>query len=133
VRLKTISGVGDVVALTWVLEVVAPERFGAIRQAVSYCGPCSAERESAGKQRRGPLSKQRNEHLQWALIGAAKIAVLWNAQLAVVHQRELQRGNRNRAPLAVARNVVAYLLAIDKSGKNFKPRAVSLLESEESS
>jgi len=132
-RLKTIGGVGDVVALTWVLEVVEPERFGAIRQAVSYCGLCSAERESAGKQRRGPLSKQRNEHLQWVLIEAAKIAVLWNAQLAVVHERELQRGNRNRATLAVARKLVAYLLAVDKSGRNFEPRTVSLLASEKSS
>jgi transposase len=132
-RLKTIGGVGDVVALTWALEVVEPKRFGAIRQAVSYCGLCSGERESAGKRMRGPLSKQRNEHLQWVLVEAAKLAVLWNPQLAAVHQKELQRGNRNRATLAVARKLVAYLLAVDKSGKNFEPREVRLLETEKTS
>jgi hypothetical protein len=43
--------------------------------------------------------------------------------LAVVHQRELQRGDRNRATLAVARKLVAYLMAVDKSGKPFQMRA----------
>jgi hypothetical protein len=42
--------------------------------------------------------------------------------LAEVQQRERQRGNRNRATLAVARKLVAYLLAVDKSGKWFEVR-----------
>ena len=56
------------------------------------------------------------------LIEAAKLAPRWNPQLAAVHARELQRGNRNRATLAVARKLVAYLLAVDKSGKPFQVR-----------
>jgi len=43
--------------------------------------------------------------------------------LAAVHERELQRGNRNQATLAVARKLVAYLMAVDKSGKPFAMRA----------
>jgi hypothetical protein len=42
--------------------------------------------------------------------------------LAAVHERELKRGNRNRATLAVARKLVAYLMAVDKSGKPFAMR-----------
>jgi hypothetical protein len=41
-----------------------PERFASIKAALSYCGLTSALRESAGQQKRGPLSKQRNRHLQ---------------------------------------------------------------------
>ena len=43
-----------------------------------------------------------------------------NPQLAGVHQGELQRGNRNRATLAVARKLVAYLMAVDKRGQPFQ-------------
>jgi len=50
--------------LTWALEIVEPRRFGALDRVVSYCGLCAAQRESARKTRRGPLSKQRNKHLQ---------------------------------------------------------------------
>jgi transposase len=113
-RLMTIPGVGELTALTWVLEIGDPQRFASIRQAISYCGLCSAQKESAGKEQRGPISKKRNKHLQTMLIEAAKLAPHWNQQLALVHDRELQKGNRNRATLAVARRLVAYLLAVDK-------------------
>jgi len=120
-RLQTIGGVGEVMALTWALEIGEPERFPSIADAVSYCGLCSALDESAGKTKRGPLSKQRNAHLQPMLVEAAKLAPRWNAQLAAVHRRELERGaNPNWATLAVARKLVAYLLAVDKSGEAFK-------------
>lgn len=121
-RLKKIRGVGDVLALTWALEVGDPARFGSIRQAISYCGLCSAQDSSAGKDKRGPISKMRNKHLQCMLVEAAKLAPRWNPVLAEVHRRELARGNKNRATLAVARKLVAYLLAADKSPQPFEPR-----------
>lgn len=72
--LSAIPGVGPVTALTWAFEVADPQRFPSIKKAVSYAGLCSALRESAGRIQRGPLSKHRNQHLQSALIEAAKIA-----------------------------------------------------------
>ena len=120
--LTSIRGVGEVTALTWILEVGDPRRLTSVAHAVSYCGLTSALVSSAGKEQRGPISKQRNAHLQTMLIEAAKLAPRWNPQLAAVHARELERGNRNRATLAVARKLVAYLLAVDKSGQAFQIR-----------
>jgi transposase len=120
--LKSIRGVGEVTALSWALEICDPRRFPSIGDAESYCGLTSALKSSADKQQRGPISKQRNAHLQTVLIEAAKLAPRWNRQLAELHERELKRGDRNRATLAVARKLVAYLLAVDKSGKRFEVR-----------
>jgi transposase len=120
--LRSIAGVGEVTALTWALETCDPWRFASIGNAVSYCGLTAALVSSGGKQQRGPISKQRNRHLQSVLIEAAKLAPRWNPQLAQVYQRELESGNRNRATLEVARKLVAYLLAVDKSGKPFQLR-----------
>ena len=39
--------------------------------------------------------------------------------LALLHERELQKGNANRATLAVARKMVSYLLAVDRRGTDF--------------
>lgn len=127
--LRSIGGVGEVTALTWALETSDPRRFPSIGDAMSYRGLTSALVESANKQQRGPISKQRNPHLQTVLIEAAKLAPRWNRQLAELHEREMKRGNRNRATLAVARKLVTYLLAVDKSGKPFevrKPRTTEL-------
>lgn len=124
-RLMTIQGIGEVTALTWVLEIGDPMRFPSTRQAISYCGLCSAQKESAGKEQRGPISKKRNKHLQTVLIEAAKLAPRWNQQLAEIHAKELERGNRNRATLAVARKLVAYMLAVDKRQTDFEPLSIA--------
>ena len=54
------------------------------------------------------------------LIEAAKLAPRWNPQLAALHAHALERGHPNRATLQVARKLVAYLLAVDKSGQPFQ-------------
>lgn len=118
--LKSIRGVGTVTALTWALEIGEAHRFRSIARAQSYCGLTSALEESAGKQQRRPISKQCNHHLQTILIEAAKLAPRWNQQLARVYEQAMQKGHRNQATLEVARKLVAYLLAVDKSGKAFQ-------------
>jgi transposase len=121
-RLTSIPAVGQITALTWALEIGDPRRFRSGGEAISYCGLTAALKSSAGKQQRGPVSKQRNHWLQSTLIEAAKLAPRWNPQLAALHARELERGHRNRATLAVARKLVTYLLAVDKSGQSFQLR-----------
>ena len=121
--LRSIPGVGEVTALTWALEICDPQRFSSIGKAVSYCGLTSAQVSSAGETKRSPISKQRNRHLQTVLIEASKLAPRWNKQLADLHAIEKDRGDRNRATLAVARKLVAFLLAVDKSGKPFQTRS----------
>jgi transposase len=60
--------VGPITALTWALEIGDVSRFGSIKKAISYCGLCGDERSSADKAMRMPLSKQRNKHIQRALV-----------------------------------------------------------------
>jgi len=120
-RLTSIPGVGEITALTWALEVDDPHRFKTVKQAVSYCGLCSSQKESAGKLRRAPLSKQRNSHLQSVLIEAANIAKRWNPRLQQVYDRVLaKRSNKNEATIEVARKLVSYLMCVDRSGERFQ-------------
>ncbi len=95
------------------------QRFPSIKKAISYCGRCGAEKSSANIIKRTPLSKRRNKHLQTMLIEAAKMAPRNSPDLAMIYDREKQRGNANRATLAVARKMVAYLLAVDRRPKDF--------------
>jgi transposase len=121
-RLMTIPGVGIILALTWALEIGDVARFASIKAAISYCGLCGAEQSSAGKSQRTPISKQRNKHLQTTLIEAAKIAPRWHPEYALLYDQEKQKGNRNRATLAIARKLVSYLLAIDRGQRVFLAR-----------
>src|SRR3984893_8903910 len=120
-RLRTVPGVGPITALTWALEVGDVSRFRSIRQAISYCGLCGAEKSSADKVMRTALSKQRNKHIQHVRVEAAQLAPRQDHDLALVYETEKQKGNANRATLAVARKMVAYLLAVDRGKRDFVP------------
>src|SRR5438552_4005533 len=124
-RLRTVPGVGPITALTCALEMGEVSRFPSIREAISYCGLCGDEKSSADKVMRTPLSKQRNKHIQRVLVEAAKLAPRQDHNLALVYEREKQKGNANRATLAVARKMVAYLLAVDRGQRDFVPFADS--------
>jgi len=118
-RLMSIPAIGPIAALTWALEIGEVRRFSSIKKAVSYCGLCGDEKRSGNTLQRTPLSKQRNKHLQTTLIEAAKMAPRYSPTLALLYDREKQRGNANRATLAVARKLVAYLMAVDRGQTHF--------------
>jgi transposase len=118
-RLRTVPGVGPITALSWALEIGDVTRFRSIKQAISYCGLCGDEKRSADKVMRTPLSKQRNKHIQRVLVEAAKVAPRQDHELALVYEKEKKEGHANRATLAVARKMVAYLLAVDRAKRDF--------------
>ncbi len=120
-RLRTIPGVGPITALTWALEIGDYTRFHSVKEAISYCGLCSAEKSSADKMMRMPISKQRNKHIQHVLVEAAKMAPRYCHELALLRDKEILRGNKNRATLAVARKMVTYMLAVERRQRDFVP------------
>jgi transposase len=120
--LQTIPGVGPVTALTWALEIGDPARFPSASHAVSYCGLVAGRQQSGEREYRQPLSKQRNEHLQTTLIEAAHLAQRYNPVLRAVYEKVKREVHGGAAVLAVARKLVAYLMAVDTSGKPFEVR-----------
>ncbi|MCG8639954.1 MAG: hypothetical protein MI862_09460 [Desulfobacterales bacterium] len=75
----------------------------------------------AGNQKAKPrFAGLKRESGQTILIEAAKLAPYWNPQLALLHQEQLKKGNKNRATPAVVRKLVAYMLAVEKSGHDFQ-------------
>ena len=108
------AGWARITALTWALETGDPARFPNAKPAISYCGLRAAQRESAGVQKRGPISSQRNVFLPTTLIEAAHLAPSFNETLRAVYQAELTKGHKHRATLEVARRLVRYPLATDR-------------------
>jgi transposase len=57
--------------------------------------------------------------LQTVLVEAAKMAPRLSPAPAQLYDQAKQKGNANRATLAVARKLVAYLMAIDRRQEGF--------------
>lgn len=55
------------------------------------------------------------------LVEAAKKGARRDTRLNEIYEREKARGNPNQATIAVARRLVAYLLACDRENRAFRP------------
>lgn len=55
------------------------------------------------------------------LVEAAKLAPRDDPSLALLYAKEKQKGNANRATLAVARKILTYLLAVGREQRDFVP------------
>ena len=70
-RLKTVDGIGDVLALTLLLEIQDIHRFDTVQQFCSYGRLVKDQKESAGKVAGQCHSKIGNPYIKWAFSEAA--------------------------------------------------------------
>jgi transposase len=79
-RLRSVPGIGKILALTILYEVHDIHRFPRVQDFVSYCRLVTCPRESAGK-RQGPSGKKiGNPHLKWAFSEAAVLFLRKNPE-----------------------------------------------------
>jgi transposase len=69
--LKTVPGIGDILAYTIAAELGDITRFAGPKKLCGYTGLCPRVYQSGDKDYRGPLSKKGPVYLRWALIEAA--------------------------------------------------------------
>jgi transposase len=69
--LKTVPGIGDILAYTIAAELGDITRFASPKKLCGYTGLCPRVYQSGDKDYRGPLSKKGPIYLRWALIEAA--------------------------------------------------------------
>ena len=100
--LLTVSGVGQILGLTIMLETGAIERFAKVGNYASYCRCVGSKRISNGKKKGKGNTKNGNKYLAWAYIEAANFAVRYNPQIKRYYQRKCARTQPIVAIKAVA-------------------------------
>ena len=108
--LKSLPGVGDILAVVIWTEIGTIERFGSAEQLASYCGLVPRENSSGGKVRFGAVRRDVNVYLKWAFVEAANSSLL-NAErcgyghISRLYQRLKSRRGHGKAKVAVARHL----------------------------
>ncbi|MGA7978823.1 MAG: IS110 family transposase [Chromatiaceae bacterium] len=100
--LLTVSGIGQTLGLTIMLETGAIERFAKVGNYASYCRCVGSKRISNGKKKGKGNTKNGNKYLAWAYIEAANFAVRYNPQIKRYYQRKCARTQPIVAIKAVA-------------------------------
>jgi transposase len=117
--LLTVPGIGDILALTIMLEVGDISRFPKVGDYSSYCRCVKAERLSNGKKKDENNRRNGNRYLSWAYVEAANFAKRFCPHAQTFYQRKMaKRGGivaikalsnkLARASYYVMRDQVAY-------------------------
>jgi transposase len=68
--LKTVPGIGPILALTIMLETGEIERFASVGNYASYCRCVGSQKISNGKRKGSGNTKNGNKYLAWAFVEA---------------------------------------------------------------
>jgi len=125
--LKQVKGVGDLIALTYVLTIEDPHRFQKSRDAGCFVGLQPGRRNSGDSEPQMHISKQGDEYLRTLLVqGAHYILGPFgeDSDLRRWGQKLAERGGKNakkRAVVAVARKLAVLLHRLWVSGEVYEP------------
>lgn len=100
--LKTVAGIGHILALTNMLETGDIGRFPTVGDYASYCRCVGSKKITNGKKKGSGNTKNGNKYLAWAYVEAANFAVRFSAKIKSFYQRKKAKTNGISAIKAVA-------------------------------
>ena len=103
--LKSVPGIGEILALTIMLETGDIRRFCSVGNFASYCRCVGSQKISNSKKKGQGNTKNGNKHLSWAFVEAAHFAIRYNSKIKSFYQRK-----KAKTKIVVAIKAVAHKL-----------------------
>jgi transposase len=117
--LKTVPGIGRVLATTIVLETGPIHRFAQVGHFASYCRCVDSKRLSNGKKKGEGNTKNGNKYLAWAFVEAANFALRFCPEAKRFYERKKARTNGIVALKALAHKLARACYHMLKEAKPF--------------
>lgn len=116
VLLQTIPGIGNILALTIMLEVGDINRFAKVGNYSSYCRCVKSQKLSDGKKKGENNKKNGNKYLAWAYVEAAHFAKRYIPKAQRFYQQKMAKANGAVATKALANKLAraSYFIMRDQ-------------------
>jgi len=122
VLLKTIPGVGDIIADGVMSELGDVDRFSSQKKVSSYAGLVPGYRKSADREIPLGITKQGSKILRWILIEASWMIIRYSAKWKRIYERLLKQTRKvQKAIAAVARRVLCMMVSMLQNGSAYNP------------
>ena len=118
-RLRTIPGVGPVLALVLLYEIHDIARFGSEGQFLSYARLVRCGHESAGKMLGSGGKKIGNAHLRWAFAEAAYLFLRSSERAKKWKKRQLKKRSEGRVLAILAARLARAVYHLWRKGEAF--------------
>jgi len=114
--LKTVPGIGDILALTIMLEVGDINRFPKVGNFTSYCRCVPSRRLSDGKSKGSGNRKNGNRYLSWAFTEAVHLGRRYNERFRRYYNRKVAQANTSLATKALGNKLarICYYIMRDQ-------------------
>ena len=119
-QLLTVPGIGNILAMTIMLEVGDIGRFAKVGNFTSYCRCAPTQRLSAGKSKGSGNRKNGNRYLSWAFSEAAQMSRRYNQRFRRYHDRKAAQTNTIVAARALSNKLarICYYIMRDQVAFN---------------
>jgi transposase len=118
--LRTIPGVGKILALVILYEIHDISRFPQVGNFLSYCRLVKCPQESAGKKTGSKHSKIGNVHLKWAFSEAACLFLRGNQEAQRYQQKLVAKYGNSKALTLIAQKLARCAYAMLKRKEPFE-------------
>ena len=118
--LKSVPGIGTMLATTIMLEVGTVKGFVKVGNFSSYCRCVQSLRVSNGKKKGEGNSKNGNQYLAWAFVEAAHFALRHCPQAKSFYERKKQQRNAVVATKALAHKLARACYHMLRERKSFE-------------
>lgn len=137
--LKSLPGVGGLLAATIYLEIGEVSRFASAQRLASYAGLVPVVHASGGRVNYGPTSNRANHYLRWAFVEAANCVAVCRKRHPQRHVSRLYERLRiskghQKAAVAVARHLAEsawWMLTKAQEYREPQPAAAAVSSSQE--
>jgi transposase len=119
-NLKTVPGIGDILALTIMLEVGDINRFSKVGNFTSYCRCVPSRRLSDGKSKGSGNRKNGNRYLSWAFTEAVHLGRRYNERFRRYYNRKVAQANTSLATKALGNKLARICYYIIKDQVPFR-------------
>jgi transposase len=120
--LLTVPGIGNILAMTIMLEVGDINRFSKVGNFTSYCRCVPSRRLSDGKTKGYGNRKNGNRYLSWAFTEAAHLGRRHNEQFRRYYNRKVAQANTSLATKALSNKLARICYFIIKDQVPFREK-----------
>jgi transposase len=123
--LRTIPGLGELLATVVALEIDRIERFETPAKLAAYAGLVPTTHSSGGHTFHGKLMPQSNKWLRWALVEAAWVAVRLDPYFRAHFAKRRAHKPAQSAIIATARRLLEVVWHVLKENRPYQSRPVT--------
>jgi transposase len=119
-RLMTMPGIGQFLAMLIVAEVDDVRRFATPQKLHAYAGLIPSTHSSGGKTFHGPITRQGNRYLRWAMVEAVWPARRSDRSIGKFFNEHEARIGTNKAKVATARRLLTIAYRLLKEQRDYR-------------